>query len=93
MHDGYSRRHDWLRAMVRWRGKALRAMRAAAHVIAGSLALAKKAREYNARLTVVPSVVEARTWTPVNGRVPGALLSPDLPVVGWVGVSVRHRIP
>ena len=48
-------------------------MRHAACIIAGSNYLARRAREVNSRVEVVPTVVSAATWTPLPGRLDGEL--------------------
>jgi glycosyltransferase involved in cell wall biosynthesis len=65
-------------------GKTDGLVRRAAHVVAATRYLADYARVRNARVTVVPSVVSAEVWRPLEGRFDGQLLS-DPPVIGWVG--------
>lgn len=63
--------------------KSVALMRRASLVIAGSHALATKAREVNPHVEVLPTTVPESVWTPRPDRPLGALS--DLPVVGWVG--------
>ncbi|MCU0682933.1 MAG: glycosyltransferase [Polyangiaceae bacterium] len=59
-------------------------LRRAAHVIAATRFLADYARARNPRVSVVPSVVPAARWRPLEGRLEGAPLN-DPPLIGWVG--------
>ncbi len=59
--------------------KTLFTLRAAAHVIAGNPYVAEFARRFNARVDVVPTVVDTDVWRPEE-RPPR-----DVPVLGWIG--------
>lgn len=68
-------------------------MRHAACIIAGSNYLARRAREVNSRVEVVPTVVSAATWTPLLGRLDGELGTEGAPRIGWVGShSTAHQL-
>jgi len=73
--------------------KCWRTMRRAAHVIAGSNYLAERAREVNPNVTVVPTVVSSKAWTPWSGRLRGELY-PDGPLrIGWIGThTTAHQL-
>lgn len=62
--------------------KALGLMRRARAVIAGSHALAARAREFNDAVSVLPTSVPAARWYPSRGA---GVLRGAVPVVGWVG--------
>lgn len=65
--------------------KAWYTMRHAACVIAGSRYLGDRAREVNPNVEVVPTVVPAKTWTPMACRADGLFFDLDVPRIGWVG--------
>lgn len=68
-------------------------MRHAACIIAGSNYLARRAREVNSRVEVVPTVVSAATWTPLLGRLDGEFGTEGAPRIGWVGShSTAHQL-
>jgi glycosyltransferase involved in cell wall biosynthesis len=68
-------------------------MRHAAGIIAGSEFLAKRAREVNANVTVVPTVVSAKAWTPSPARLQGELDGDRPPRIGWVGThTTAHQL-
>ena len=68
-------------------------MRRAALVIAGSNYLAQRAREVSSKVEVVPTVVSSTTWTPLPGRLEGALHGEAAPRIGWVGShSTAHQL-
>jgi len=68
-------------------------MRRAEVVIAGSSYLGRRAREVNPRVEVVPTVVSSATWTPLPGRLEGALPGEAAPRIGWVGThSTAHQL-
>jgi glycosyltransferase involved in cell wall biosynthesis len=68
-------------------------MRRAAGVIAGSNYLAERAREVNANVTVVPTVVSCKAWTPWSGRLRGELCGDGPPRIGWVGThTTAHQL-
>jgi glycosyltransferase involved in cell wall biosynthesis len=68
-------------------------MRRAAGVIAGSKYLAERAREVNANVTVVPTVVSSKAWTPWPGRLGGELFGDGPPCIGWVGThTTAHQL-
>jgi glycosyltransferase involved in cell wall biosynthesis len=80
-HDksAYPRLARWLRP-----DKSLGLIRVASAVIAGSHALARKARELNEAVSVLPTTVPAAGWRPAPGKAVGALAS-DVPLIGWIG--------
>jgi len=62
-------------------------------VLAGSSYLAKRAREVNPKVEVVPTVVSSTTWTPSPGRLDGAFDIETTPRIGWVGShSTAHQL-
>lgn len=63
--------------------KATGLMRRASLVIAGSHALANKARELNPNVEVLPTSVPSASWSPRSDRPLGAVS--EVPVIGWVG--------
>ena len=68
-------------------------MRHAAGIVAGSNYLARRAREVNPRVQVVPTVVSSATWTPLPGRFEGEFLAEGAPRIGWVGShSTAHQL-
>jgi glycosyltransferase involved in cell wall biosynthesis len=68
-------------------------MRRASCVIAGSSYLAQRAREVSSRVQIVPTVVSSTTWTPLPGRLDGALHGHAAPRIGWVGShSTAHQL-
>jgi len=76
-----NRRFGWLK----FPGKTATLCRISAHVVVGSSYLANYARQYNPRVTVIPSSVDTERYRPVNksksnGRV----------VVGWTGSSTSQ---
>jgi len=74
-------------------GKCWYTMRRAELVIAGSSYLAKCAREVNAKVEVVPTVVSSATWTPLPGRLDGEFSHEEAPCIGWVGShSTAHQL-
>jgi glycosyltransferase involved in cell wall biosynthesis len=74
-------------------GKCWYTMRRAECVIAGSRYLARRAREVNPRVEVVPTVVSSATWTPLPGRLEGELRGEKAPRIGWVGShSTAHQL-
>jgi glycosyltransferase involved in cell wall biosynthesis len=60
-------------------------MRRAAGIIAGSNYLAERARQVNPCVTVVPTVVSSKVWTPWSGRLEGEFYGGGAPRIGWVG--------
>jgi glycosyltransferase involved in cell wall biosynthesis len=65
----------------------------AACVIAGSSYLAKRAREVNSKVEVVPTVVSSTTWLPLSARFEGAFQHEGAPRIGWVGShSTAHQL-
>jgi glycosyltransferase involved in cell wall biosynthesis len=69
------------------------AMRRASCVIAGSSYLAQCAGEVNSNVEVVPTVVSSTAWTPLPGRLEGALPGDAAPRIGWVGShSTAHQL-
>jgi glycosyltransferase involved in cell wall biosynthesis len=68
-------------------------MRRAEFVIAGSSYLARRACEVNPKVAVVPTVVSSATWTPLPGRLEGAVCGEAAPRIGWVGShSTAHQL-
>ena len=68
-------------------------MRRASCVIAGSSYLAQCAGEVNSNVEVVPTVVSSTAWTPLPGRLEGALPGDAAPRIGWVGShSTAHQL-
>ena len=68
-------------------------MRRAAGVIAGSNYLAERAREVNPNVTVVPTVVSSKAWTPWSGRLQGDIYGDGPPRIGWVGThTTAHQL-
>ena len=68
-------------------------MRHADLVLAGSTQLAQYAKRVSPRVEVVPTVVSAAAWTPLPGRLEGAMLSSGAPRIGWVGShSTAHQL-
>jgi glycosyltransferase involved in cell wall biosynthesis len=68
-------------------------MRRADLVLAGSRHLAERAKSVSSRVEVVPTVVSAAAWTPLLGRLEGALHSQGAPRIGWVGShSTAHQL-
>jgi len=68
-------------------------MRRAAGIIAGSHYLAQRAREVNDNVTVVPTVVSSRLWTPWSGRLHGEFYENGPPRIGWVGThTTAHQL-
>ncbi len=68
-------------------------MRGAAGVIAGSNYLAERAREVNSEVTVVPTLVSSKTWTPLPGRLDGEHHGGAPPRIGWVGThTTAHQL-
>lgn len=68
-------------------------MRRAAGVIAGSKYLAERARVVNPNVTVVPTVVSSKAWTPRPGRLRGEFYGDGPPRIGWVGThTTAHQL-
>jgi len=68
-------------------------MRRAACVIAGSNYLADRALEVNPNVHVVPTVVSANEWSPLEGRLDGEFFDRQTPRIGWVGsLSTAHQL-
>jgi len=68
-------------------------MRRAAGVIAGSNYLAERAREVNPNVTVVPTVVSSKAWTPWLGRLRGEFYGDGPTRIGWVGThTTAHQL-
>jgi glycosyltransferase involved in cell wall biosynthesis len=68
-------------------------MRRAAGVIAGSNYLAERARELNPNVTVVPTVVSSKEWTPWPGRLRGEFYGDRPPRIGWIGThTTAHQL-
>lgn len=65
--------------------KAWSTMRHAKCVIAGSTYLGERAREVNARVEVIPTVVSSKVWTPLPCRTEGLVFDAEVPRIGWVG--------
>jgi glycosyltransferase involved in cell wall biosynthesis len=73
--------------------KCWHTMRRAAGIIAGSNYLAARAREVNANVMVVPTVVPSNAWTPRPGRLRGELYDDGPPRIGWVGThTTAHQL-
>jgi len=78
--------------LLRDPSKCWHTMRRAACVVAGSTHLAERAREVNANVQVIPTVVPSRTWTPLPGRLDGEFQEGALRI-GWVGThSTAHQL-
>jgi len=77
--------HPLVARMLKDPNKCWYSMRRAAGVIAGSNYLAERAREVNSNVTVVPTVVSSKSWTPWPGRRRGELYGDGPPRIGWVG--------
>lgn len=60
-------------------GKLKPLIRGAAAVIAGNSYLAKYARQWNANVEVIPTVVDTGVYIPAVSR------QSDVPVIGWIG--------
>ena len=68
-------------------------MERAAGIIAGSNYLAERARGVNPNVTVVPTVVSSKAWTPWCGRLQGEFYGDGPPRIGWVGThSTAHQL-
>jgi len=85
--------HPLAARLLKHPGKCWYAMRRAVCVMAGSSYLAEHAREVNAHVEVVPTVVSSATWTPWPGRFEGAFQRQGTPRIGWVGShSTAHQL-
>lgn len=85
--------HPLAARLVKRPGKCWYTMRRADLILAGSRYLAEQARRVNQRVEVVPTVVSSAVWTPLPGRLDGAILSPGAPRIGWVGShSTAHQL-
>ncbi len=68
-------------------------MHRAAGVIAGSRYLGDRAREVNANVMVVPTMVSSTEWTPRPGRLRGEFQGDGPPCIGWVGThTTAHQL-
>jgi glycosyltransferase involved in cell wall biosynthesis len=68
-------------------------MSRAAGVIAGSNYLAERAAQVNSNVTVVPTVVSSKTWTPWPGRLRGEFWCDGPPRIGWIGThTTAHQL-
>ena len=76
-----NRRFGWLK----FPGKTSTICRLSAHVVAGNSYLADYARQYNSRVTIIPSSVDTRRYNPAEKRRSG-----DRVVVGWMGSSTSQ---
>jgi glycosyltransferase involved in cell wall biosynthesis len=72
--------HPLASRLLRFPSKSLRLMRLATHVCAASEYLAEHARQYNPRVTVIPTVVSRERWSSPTRRASRPL------VIGWIGV-------
>ena len=85
--------HPFAARLLKDPGKCWYTMSRAACVIAGSSYLAGRAREVNANVHAVPTVVSSAEWTPLPGRLAGELLNARVPRIGWVGsFSTAHQL-
>jgi glycosyltransferase involved in cell wall biosynthesis len=85
--------HPVAARMLKDPNKCWYTMRRAAGVIAGSNYLAERAREVNANVMVVPTVVSSKAWTPWSGRLRGELYGDGPPRIGWVGThTTAHQL-
>jgi glycosyltransferase involved in cell wall biosynthesis len=85
--------HPIAARLLKQPGKCWYTMRHADLVLAGSRHLAERASEVSSRVEVVPTVVPAAAWTPLPGRLTGALRAPAAPRIGWVGShSTAHQL-
>jgi glycosyltransferase involved in cell wall biosynthesis len=85
--------HPIAARVLKGQNKCWYTMRRAAGIIAGSKYLAERAREVNANVTVVPTVVSSETWTPCPGRLRGELFGDGPPCIGWVGThTTAHQL-
>lgn len=76
-----NRRFGWLK----FPGKTAAICRASAHVVVGNSYLADYARQYNSRVTIVPSSVDTTHYRPAGERrLTGRV------VVGWMGSSTSQ---
>jgi glycosyltransferase involved in cell wall biosynthesis len=86
-------RHPIAARALKSPGKCWYTMRRASGVIAGSSYLAERAREVNANVTVVPTVVPSREWTPLSCRFQGEHRVKARPRIGWVGThTTAHQL-
>jgi len=86
-------RHPIAARLLKDPSKCWYTMRRAELVIAGSKHLARHARRVNPNVEVVPTVVPSATWTPLPGRLQGALHESAAPRIGWVGShSTAHQL-
>jgi len=85
--------HPIAARVLKGQNKCWYTMRRAAGIIAGSKYLAERAREVNANVTVVPTVVSSKEWTPWPGRLRGELHADGRPRIGWVGThTTAHQL-
>jgi glycosyltransferase involved in cell wall biosynthesis len=92
-HDLARSNHPVAARLLKDPGKCWYTMRAASCVIAGSSYLAKRAREVNPNVEVVPTVVSSKVWTPLPERLDGAICDETRPRIGWVGShSTAHQL-
>ncbi len=83
--EGLSR-HPIAVRLLRWPQKTWGLFRMATEVVAGSHYLARVAREHNANVTVLPTVVSKTAWAPLPGKLNGAFDAANAaPVIGWIG--------
>jgi glycosyltransferase involved in cell wall biosynthesis len=76
-----NRRFGWLK----FPGKTATICRLSSHVVAGNSYLADYARQYNSRVTIIPSSVDTRRYNPAKkNRVAERV------VVGWMGSSTSQ---
>ena len=86
-------RHPIAARALKAPNKCWHTMRGAAGVIAGSNYLAERAREVNSEVTVVPTVVSSKAWTPLPGRLQGEHHGGGRPRIGWVGThTTAHQL-
>lgn len=72
--------------LLKFPGKTEQIMKRARRVIVGSHHLARWAGARHRDVVVLPTVVPAETWTPLQGRLDGAWVDGHaVPVIGWVG--------
>jgi len=76
-----NKRFGWLK----FPGKTATICRLSAHVIVGNSYLAEYARQYNSRVTIIPSSVDTDRYLPVKRARAG-----DRVVIGWMGSSTSQ---
>jgi len=91
--DSSRSKHPFAARALKDPNKCWHTIRRAAGVIAGSSYLAERALEVNSRVTVAPTVVASKEWTPLPGRLQGEVRKGKPLHIGWVGThSTAHQL-